>query len=200
MSHISDFLGLSGDQMGGLVREALRDAGLSQRSPGYGARTAPQVPPATPREQRNAMRQARREAVLGRASSGTPGDVDLPDAGVAESPAMERLDRALQLRETTLQVAEQHEAVHGHRPPQAAAMLAMADREVATARAAAGLLDDEDDGPDGDGLREAIPGLDEMLAEDRLDRQEREGSGPYADSHFRTWLRESGGDVDDESI
>jgi hypothetical protein len=52
---------------------------------------------------------------------------------------MERLDRALRLRETTLQAAEQHEAVHGHRPPQADAMLAMAERHVQAAKAAAGL-------------------------------------------------------------
>lgn len=208
---------------------AARD-GLSPRSPGFGAGSAPRVPPADPVETlRRGARRPRREAVMGRASAGVVGDGDAPDSGVAESAAMERLDRALQLRETVMRAAREHEEVHGHRAPQADVMLAMANREVARAEAAAGLS--ESAGADDGGLREAIPGLDvilsgmvaeqwereksphdvlredqlpgleDMLAEMRLDRQEREGSGPYAgDGAFRTFLRESGDDIDDGTI
>jgi hypothetical protein len=82
------------------VREAVRDGTLAPTSPGFGAHSAPVLPPAElspdarPRRER-ARRRDRTLAVLGRATAGSTGDVDLPDAAVES----ERLREVFAVRE-----------------------------------------------------------------------------------------------------
>src|SRR3954454_22724618 len=82
---------MGNEQKAHALRESFLAGNLSPRSPGIGSTPSrPDKPTVTQRRDREqARRQARTEAVLGRASAGTGGDVDAPDAAVEHTVVME---------------------------------------------------------------------------------------------------------------
>ena len=92
---LRDALGVPPGVREGAV-EDLR-GGLSPRSPGLGARSAPVLPPAPENtdearaeRERERRRKWTREVLLGRGDAGSRGDVDAPDAAVGEEWAADR--------------------------------------------------------------------------------------------------------------
>jgi hypothetical protein len=149
----------------------------------------------------------RREAMLGRTTAGTPGDVDAGGVGVSEAQrdaVMERLDSALAWRDKVLAVVEGRPACQpGGSDADAgcAAIRRMADRHVhqadALARSTGALREAAEPGDweEDEDLREAIPGLDGLLEE--MDGElvaRRRDRAPGA--AFREFLAE-GADLED---
>jgi hypothetical protein len=215
------------------LREAVRDGTLAPTSPGYGAHSAPVLPPATRPERSERERARRRERaldVLGRASAGTTRDVDLPDAAVESEHLREvfavraQVERVIaeaaaagapwasgpmadKLRER-VDVALYEESISGDRAVEGSARDGALERVLDDRLARAERLLDVAH----QAVEECGGTLQDRAVLDMARRAAEEASAAYVaagfrlperrveEGAFRAFLRESGDDVDDDTI